>query len=115
MIEPDPDMDNPSAMEADTDPGTETPPGRDTPAEVDASELCNGSSDDWLIEEICTHFANRVVECLPEEEREMRDTERLRGDMLALCAQEDNHLAQLWCLDRSCGIINEVLHLALSD
>ena len=115
MIEPASDVDNASAMEPDTEPGTETPPGRNTPAEVDASELCNGSSDDWLIEEICTHFANRVVECLPEEEREMRDTERLRDDMLALCVQEDNLLAQLWCLDRSCGIINEVLHLALSD
>ena len=108
MTDPDSDVDNSSAMEANTDPGTETPPGRDTPAEVDASQLCHGSSDDWLIEEICTRFANRVVECLPEEEREIRDTERLRDDMLALCAREDNILTQLWCLDRSCETINQI-------
>ena len=46
MIDPDSDVDNASAMEPDTEPGTETTPGRDTPAEVDASDLCHGSSDD---------------------------------------------------------------------
>ena len=56
-----------------------------------------------------------MVECLPQEEREIRDTERLRDDMLALCARQDNILAQLWCLDRSCEIINQIYQLAFSD